>query len=752
MKFTRFFAGTAVLALTSLGLGAAPLPIPAEAAPAQEQPSASSEKKSEQSQKETAREGVTITGITPWLDDKGELTISGEVRTGDQPLKNPVLNLGMSTRVLNSTDAVTAWDEKPNPHRTLTTIAPDFKPAKGKDPITADALPSTIDAKTTAQFSVTIPAAKLGLGRKDPLRTWGARGVRVTVGTEDGTVYGSPATAFTTWYPKPKIEPTELGVIIPATITRFGVDGEYAATDLNEAASGGELSDLLKAMKDAPDAAVALDPRLVMSISDALKPPPEDDATEAPGGGEDTTDLSALSKFWDDFKGELKKHDIIPLPYADADLRSVRSIGESRLADAAQASARQITDEIPELRDSGKILRYSWPAAGGADRSTLESLHSAGHDALLLSEDQLPAAAGYTSNARAQIATDDLGSTIPVLVTNSDLDSSIGSAPPKADDDREEGERSGSRGISEDPTAPRTAEDMSRTVAMTAAITSERPFDQRSVLMSLPRHAAEDDWSQLASMPKDLPWLNPAGLPDLEKADPSEREPFQPAQRPVLPSEHLSPLSKAYDNIGTFDSLFTDPEEARIADTRMLLTCTSIGWSRRTDELSDCVSTASKAAEGFGGRIGIERGSTVLLVTGESTTIPITVHNNSNRPAEFSLSLRPQTAQMRAEKSSAQKIGPGEHTRFSVPVEGIANADVTSRVDLVAADGTIIPTDEEILVRVRADWENIGIAVGGGALAIVFVVGLYFSVRRGRPKIPKSQLEAAVARAEQGED
>lgn len=180
----------------------------------------------------------------------------------------------------------------------------------------------------------------------------------------------------------------------------------------------------------------------------------------------------------------------------------------------------------------------------------------------------------------------------------------------------------------------------------------------------------------------------------------------------------------------------------------MLLTCASVGWQNQPAGLDECVESASKAAEGFGGRIAIEQGSTVLLVTGESTTIPITVHNNSTREAELAVNLRPQTAQLQAETSPTQTIGPGEHARFTVPVKGIANADVPGRINLIAADGTTIPTDEEMLVRVRADWENIGTAIVGTGLAIVFVVGLYFSVRRGRPKIPQSQLEAAVARAE----
>ena len=754
MKIIRPIAAAAAAALTVL-LGTTPLPTPAHAQPAQEQTSASAE---EQGTNRAEEPGIEITSITPWLDDKGTLSITGHVRSGKKELKQPTLQVGMSSQILNSAEAVNGWARSPNPHRSLTSIAPDFKPEAGDDPITASPLPETIKANTTARFSVTIPAAKLGLSAKDPLSAWGPRGIRAAVTTQAGA-FEQPTTAYTTWYPEPKIDQTQLGVVIPATITRFGLDGKYVPQELEKAAAGGELSDLLDAMKKAPDAAIAVDPRLLLSISSTLEAHQNSEQTEATGGSENGEaapgEYRELEAFWSEFREELTKHDIIPLPYADADLRSVRAVGEAKLADLAQAASRQIAEAVPELEGSNRILRYAWPAAAGADSKTLNTLHSTGHDAVLLSEDQLPTSASHTANARAQLTIDDLGSNIPVLVTNRHLNQALGITAPTSSGDEgpADSKNSSTQAASAaSPHSPRSAEDISRVIALTAAITAERPFDQRSILMSLPRRTAESDWAQLAAMPQDLPWLDPISLPQLEKTDKSDREAFQSAQTTTLPAPTMAPLPGLYKDIGVFDSLFADPGEARTADSRMLLTCASVGWKNQPKHLGECVASASQAAEGFGGRIGIERGSTVLLVTGESTTIPITVHNNSTRTAKLAVNLRPETAQLQAETSPTQTIGPGEHARFTVPVKGIANADVPSRVNLVAEDGTVIPTDEQMFVRVRADWENIGTAIVGSGLAIVFIVGLYFSVRRGRPKLPQSQLEAAVARAESQND
>ncbi|RAE29241.1 hypothetical protein DN540_42840, partial [Burkholderia multivorans] len=99
----------------------------------------------------------------------------------------------------------------------------------------------------------------------------------------------------------------------------------------------------------------------------------------------------------------------------------------------------------------------------------------------------------------------------------------------------------------------------------------------------------------------------------------------------------------------------------------------------------------------------------------------------------------------RAQTTEPVAVPPAETMRVDVPVEGLANADVPTTIEMVTADGVVLPRDASLLVRVRADWENIGTAVVGLALAAVFVIGLVKSVSRGRRKIPEQQLAAAVA-------
>lgn len=147
--------------------------------------------------------------------------------------------------------------------------------------------------------------------------------------------------------------------------------------------------------------------------------------------------------------------------------------------------------------------------------------------------------------------------------------------------------------------------------------------------------------------------------------------------------------------------------------------------------------------------LSIERGSNVLLVTGEKTTIPVTIHNTTRHSARLRVRISSASPQLKVGDSPLVDIPSGQRARVEVPVTGIANANLNTTIHIVATDGYTVRDSSPLQVQVRVDWENIGIAAIGISLSVVFVVALFFSVRRGRPKIPKSQLEAALARAEQ---
>lgn len=697
--------------------------------------------------------GIELDTVTPWLDPKGTLTISGTV-TARTKIHQPKISVGISSRTLDSRERIEAWPESPTNFRSVTSAAGKPKDSTGAKPIERPTVPGTLESGQRIHFRFSIPASRLQLPKSQPAQDWGPRGLRIGLSGDAGDVQqAAPATAFTTWYPKPHVQPTKLTSLIPVTMTTFGEKGEIAPADLESAAvGGGALDAALAAARADKTAALAIDPRVLNAVHEAVDgtDPAEDDQTEAADtsapADDKQDDHPELRSWWDDFRAEAQKHDIVALPWADPDLAAVSAAKLDRQRQTAKRSVRLVKDDFPKARTN-----VSWPAAGTASQSSLRTAAREGARTAVVSDYQQPGSASYTQSSRSQLALDENGSGQPPLATLID-DSRLSQLSQSLSDPKHR------------------AAALSELVAQTAAITSERPSDSRSVLMSLPRTNASSSWQQATQLADQLPWLKGQSLSSLLDASPVDRGELRSPtgqassdnvesigghadadQREAargLSDASLRPLRSPAKRLDEYSSIFTDPAAARSESDRMMLTCASVGWTLRGKQ-SDCTGQAKEAVHSITSGISVDQGSSVLLVTGEKTTIPITVENKTGRRASLSVRLVPETPQLRTQESKRIELDAGERTRVDVPVEGLANADVEAAVSIVARDGYTLPADSSLLVRVRADWENIGVAVIGTALGIVFIVGLVLTIRRGRRKLPASQLDAALGRTAQ---
>ena len=747
---------------------------------------------------------VVLTQVTPWLDDKGTLTVKGTVRT-TRAVTGPRLALQLSADSFDSRDRVESWAERPSDLRTLATGTPTTTAAKGDSPIVAPKLPGALNANSTTDFTFTVPAKRLGLSTANPLRTWGAHGLRVRLSSQaDASVDLGSATAFTTWYPEPAVQPTKLAAVLPVTLTGFGREGLINPADLEEASGkSGALRALVTAVKRNDKASLAVDPRLVRSVQTALEEPTTDpdqaiptaQATVHEGASPTAVPSSVpqLTAVWNEFTAATRDRSIIALPWADADLVALSAAKLDDQQTVARDSTQIVKQAFPQAR-----VDVSWPASGTANPNALRTAAHNGSTAVVLSDTQQPGNKPYTLGSRSSVSVgagsgEGQGSGDSTALTSLISDSRLSLLAGQI-----------SAGSSQSST-PSQAVLVSEFVAQTAALTAERPSDSRSVMFALPRTNATDGWSAVTSLTGSLPWIQAQNLSDLVKTEPVSRgalvqpssqdnssttSPFAgpsesssgdfatptpqatgsagtgsrsaesnsslvpgltetAAQRYAartrtmgVSADQIEPLRTSASRMQAYAALFSDPDSARTAESRMLLTCASVGWAARSD-LSKCVSQARDEAVAQSSAITIDQGSQVLLVTGEKTTIPISLENTSARAANLRVRLVPDTPQLRAQQSDEIELQPGERKRVDVPVEGITNADVTTRVRLVAADGYSPEGNSQLLVRVRADWENIGVAAVGGGVGLVFIIGLIGTIRRGRRKLPANQLDAA---------
>lgn len=762
-----------VLALLVLLLTGLPLALaPAAAGPVPEPPVESSPPVADSGSAGTptpaAEEpaAVVLDEITPWLDAEGTLRVAGTVTNrGAEPLRTPALDLRMSTARLDSRLLINRWADGRGRYRELASST-DAPPANdgpaadegdgGSAPAVPD-LPAALDPGGSVRFAFEVPAEDLELSTSSPISAWGARGLSVALtGQSDSGPVAHTAAGFTTWYPDPDPDATSITLLMPVTLPGFSSTGLIAQQDLEEAAGpGGALTSLLEAAEVDPAIALAVDPRLLSSIDSALRssevgvpqttaPVPDPAATTTapaepaelasePADGTDPT--PQLREWFTRFADLAGSRTLVALPWADADLASLTAGGLGGLAESARGDAAIVTEMFPHARTD-----LVWPVSGTVTPENLPQLVDADTEAVVLSDLQQPALTGYTSDAHATVtvppaagddtdAGTDAGRIVDSLVLDTGLFDAVAAAGTSA--------------------APATA--VSEFVAESSAITSERPYDSRHLFVTLPRTAADPSWVSIAQATRSAPWLSLRPLDDLFESQPVSRAPVaDTTRRAGLSAESVSRMGQAHGAADEYAAVFTEPGLARRDLERTVLGCAQAAWADAPNHAA-CTEALGTEIDALTSSIRPEEGSPVLLVTGERTTIPVRVENASDRPATVTVRVTTPTPQLRTQASETIELQPRESTRVDVPVEGIANADVEARVEIVAENGYVVPSTGELLVRVRADWENIGTAVIAAGLLIVFVVGLVKSVSRGRRKIPKSQLEAAVARARQND-
>lgn len=755
--------------------------------------------------------------VSSVVEADGTLTIKGRIiNSSAVEIPEPRLDFRISRRVLDSRDAINGWKDQPVRYRQLGDTASAAAQQKNADEADDDSptmdietLPDSVAPKSEASFTLTADAETLGLPRSQPLTSWGAYGLAVKLSSGAASTSAQPSlsltrTAFTTWYPDPQLLPSKVTFLVPVTLPGFDPAGRIAADTLEQAAGPeGELTSALAAVTAADEVALAVDPRLIGSIEDVLgvdRPEPEQgkgaeesadggaeqdaypaqpgapadetpadtdtpegsdgEATEAPG--EDTGDEQTepapspqadrypqLNEWYTSFIAAAEQRTVIALPYADADLTALAAADEPALARAAEAAADDLRAALPEARTD-----ITWPASGSLTPDYAERAAQAGTKTMLVSDIQQPSVRSYTSSAP---------STLPVGEDQHGLnslavDTGLSEAAELAghDDTRVLG--------------------ISELIAESSAITTERPYDPRSLLITLPRRAADPHWAEAIKQTAAAPWIDLQSLADLSESEPVQRAPLtEPTREAGDRAAGLNRLGEVHSTGAEASTAFEDPEAVATRLSRATLTCTSTAWGETADDggFSSCVDAAADEVSSLTGGVKPEEGSAVLLVTGEKTTIPVRIDNTTAESAHVMVRVVPATPQLRTQVSEPVVVSPGEQARVEVPVEGLANADVQTRIELVAAtppgdsDSTattetgpgptpaaghfVLPETTSLTVRVRTDWENIGAAVIGAGLVVVLLIGLYSSVSRGRRKIPKSQLDAAVARAHEND-
>ena len=369
-----------------------------------------------------------------------------------------------------------------------------------------------------------------------------------------------------------------------------------------------------------------------------------------------------------------------------------------------------------DLADFPWTTPLSWPLAGTVTATGLSTIDAWRPGSVLLSSQQIAAPA---PTCAAQVDVNGVNAVLDDADLTAQFETAI-TAPGSVSSD----------------TALAAA--MARLAALVPATGSEC-----TVVATLPRTLVDSD-ADPAPLIRAL-----AGLGWLRLAPPAEAAPTDSAAlvggaADTDAATHVTELIEAEAQGEQLADLYDHPK-ATVEQLRAeLVRLMSNSWSApdaRWDVARDAFTTD---ATGALTRINVVSGSDVQLI-GHASSIPVFIQNDTGRRVTVEVALRATTGHLDFPQTATVSIEPHSTARAEVPVQAIANGFVHVNVTLATPSGMRLSHPASFNVNVNAGLETVLLSVMLGAVALLFVGGLFRTIRRRRRTIARGRIREELA-------
>lgn len=648
---------------------------------------------------------VDLLSIGPAVLEPGtELTVQAVVHNdGKTPLAAPRIRLKLAPRLLASRADVGRW---------ATRGATEYSGSRVAETVLTDPIPPG----GSVQARLSLRADDLGLPAA--ATSWGPRGIAIAV-LDDTFTQVALLRSHVVWLPGRSFDaPLGLTVLVPLTASAPDVLSGEVPVDRLEAltSSGGRLERVLAATA-VPGVTWALDPAVLTDPAAGAVTP---QAAAAAGS-------ASLARWQGALDRATAGHDVLLLPRGDPDVAAVAHAGQADLYELAVSQARELAAAaLPAAR----VTSLTWPVTTAADERTLAMLAAGDPTVLVLPDEAQPPVddPGYTPSGRSDVPTG--GRKLPGLLTDTTLSSTLASL----------GHTGGGAGSTETGSAgtgPADVLAVQRLLAETAATTMERPSLERHLLVAAPR-----DWdpdpavaTQALAALTAVPWVDARPLtdllgsarPDIERTLVTDTG----AGAGELDADVLDDAAAALAATRAMAPALSEPADVVTAAERSAVAATALGW--RTDERRWIVQVGRllESATALTQAVTVVPGSAINVLSARAD-LPITLENSLDQDVTVRLELRPSSARLVTTDPGPVTLAASSQRRVLVPVHAVASGNLDVRVLTRTPAGHPVGTPVTLTVRVRADWENRGTAVIAAGAALVVVVGVVRSIRRGR--------------------
>lgn len=639
---------------------------------------------------------VTLQSVTPQVAGPGD-TVRVTVRVTNPtatPLDGATADLGVGWRRIVTRSALATWTDEDTTRLATAQERLDVPtvPAGGQVDVAlelaVDGLGLEGAARGPREMSVAVRAGGDMVAAARTFLVWDpARGTTDAAGAPSAADEGSVRLSLLAPVTGPAVDPTDGSTVedlAPLTDSGGRLSRELDAVDAAEAASGtrGALS-------------LAVDPALVAAASRSSDAPVAGWAERA-AGMSDSTDVHPLPAY---------DPDLAALAHADLSAGSLGAFAGTPLPGGGT---------VPE--DWAQPL--AWPGGDAApDLDTLGAARSAGFDVAVV-PDGYEAVRGTASGLAAMQTP---GGRLRTIVADGPLSDTLAAGTDAA-----------AGALATSPAAA-----TQRLLAETAVVASQADDGETPhVVAVLPRGWDPDLQALRTALTavRTSGWTTVAPLADLldEQAPVVDRVTLEDEERQdgELGVASVHRLDDARQGLADFASAAADPAELAEAQGAVVAPL-AVAYRSAADDRSAAVDAAVERADAQRAGLSVVHRSDVTLISAAGD-IPVLVRNDLDTDVTVAVVLQPEDGRLTVDSRPTTTIPAGASGEVRVPVRAIGSGDVDVEVRLLTPDGTVAAEPWSFQIRVRAGWETVGTAVVAAVVGVLFLAGIWRTVRRGR--------------------
>lgn len=192
-----------------------------------------------------------------------------------------------------------------------------------------------------------------------------------------------------------------------------------------------------------------------------------------------------------------------------------------------------------------------------------------------------------------------------------------------------------------------------------------------------------------------------------------------------------------------FSSILDDPQVLLSPERIRILRVIGVGSSAKRFD-ADVAAHRTATRETLAA-VDIPQSSTIQLLTANAD-LPFSVRNDLPWPVNIRLTVKPSDPRLEVDPVTPATIQAGTTSRVKVPVSArVGSGELNLGLSLSSPTGVPLGQPQSVRVAVRAEWEGIGLAVFGGLIVVLIVLGVFRTVHRRRREADGTDADGADA-------